>query len=76
MGAVDLAGTLAGVADALSGSRSVQAATGAANAWTDQIKRWSTEAQRLGQGMAASANRYAASEDIAEADLGAGFLAV
>lgn len=71
---VDLAGTLAGVGDALPGSRSVQAATGAANAWTDQIERWSTDAQSLGQGMSASADRYAASEDAAEADLGAVFL--
>lgn len=73
-GAVDLAGTLTGVADALPGSRSVQAAMGAANAWTNQIERWSTDAQSLGQGMSASADRYAASEDAAEADLGAAFL--
>lgn len=39
--AVDLAGPLQGVADALPGSRIDQAATGAANAWTDQIERWS-----------------------------------
>lgn len=69
-GAVDLAGTLTGVADALPGSRSAQAAMGAADAWTDQIERWSIGAQRLGQGMSASADRYAASEDAAEADLG------
>jgi hypothetical protein len=74
VGTVDLAGTLAGVADALPGSRSVQAATGAATTWADQIERWSTDAQRLGQGMSASADRYAASEDAAEADLGTAFL--
>lgn len=73
-GAVDLAGTLSGVADALPGSRSVRAAAGTANAWTDHIERWSTGAQRLGRGMTASADRYAASEDAAEADLGASFL--
>jgi hypothetical protein len=73
-GAVDLAGTLTGVTDALPGSRSTRAATGAANAWTDQIERWSTGAQRLGQGMSASADRYAASEDAAEADLGTAYL--
>lgn len=73
-GAADLAGTLTGVADALPGSRSTQAATGAANAWTDQIERSSTGAQRLGQGMSASADRYAASEDDAEADLGTVYL--
>ncbi|MGH4020393.1 MAG: hypothetical protein ACRDT0_14390 [Pseudonocardiaceae bacterium] len=74
VGAVDLAGTLTDVADALPGSRSVQAATGAANVWTDQIERWRADAQRLGQGMSASADRYAASEEAAEADLGTAFL--
>lgn len=73
-GAVNLAGTLTGVADALPGSRSTQAATGTANAWADQIERWSTGAQMLGQGMSASADRYAASEDAAEADLGTAYL--
>ncbi len=70
VGAVDLAGTLTGVADALPGSRSVRAALGAADAWTDQIERWSTDSQKLGQGMYASADRYTASEDAAETDLG------
>ncbi len=73
-GAVDLAGPLTGVADALPGSRSAPAATGAANAWTNQIKSWSADAQRCGQGMSASADRYATSEDAAEADLGAIYL--
>jgi len=74
VGAVDLAGTLTSVADALPGSRSVQAATGVTNAWTDQIEHWSIDAQKLGQGMSASADHYAASEDAAEADLGTAFL--
>jgi hypothetical protein len=73
-GAVDLAGTLTGVAEALPGSRSTPAATGAANAWTDQIEHWSTSAQMFGQAMSASADRYAASEDAAEADLGTAYL--
>ncbi|MDQ3988629.1 MAG: hypothetical protein M3291_05445 [Actinomycetota bacterium] len=73
VGTVDLAGTLAGVADALPGGRSVQAATGTAQTWADQIERWSTDAQKLGQGMSASAERYAASEDAAEADLGTAY---
>jgi hypothetical protein len=73
-GAVDLAGPLTGIADALPGSRSTPAATAAANAWTDQTERWSADAQVLGQGMSASANRYAASEDAAEADLGTAYL--
>ncbi len=68
--AVHVAGALTGVADALPGSRSVRAAAGAANTWTKQIQRWSTGAQRLGQDVHASADRYTASEDATEADLG------
>lgn len=74
VGAVDLAGILTGVADGLPGGRSAEAASGAGNAWTDQIRRWSTEAQRLGQGMSVSADHYAASEDAAAADLGTTYL--
>ncbi|MGH3931999.1 MAG: hypothetical protein ACRDTF_18720, partial [Pseudonocardiaceae bacterium] len=50
VGMVDLGGALSGLADALPGSRSVQAAAGAGNTWAAQIKGWSTEAERLGQG--------------------------
>ncbi|MGH3912029.1 MAG: hypothetical protein ACRDTC_01255 [Pseudonocardiaceae bacterium] len=62
---IDLAGTLTGVGGALPGSRSVHAATGAADTWRRQLMDWSTGTKKLGQGMSSSADHYAASEHAA-----------
>ncbi len=67
-GAVDLAGPLSAVADALPGSRTAQAASSVADAWSGQIKGWSSLANGFGKDMSDSADFYCANEEAAERD--------
>jgi hypothetical protein len=72
VGAVDLAGPISAVADALPGSRTAQAASSVAEVWSGQIKGWSSQVNGFGKDMSDSADFYSAHEEAAERDFSTG----
>jgi hypothetical protein len=67
--AVDLAGALAGVPEALPGARSAQAACVLSDAWEDDLKKYGDAVREHGETLLAASTHYAANEDAAEADI-------
>ena len=71
VGAIDLAGAIAGVRAALPGSRSGSLVAGVADTWRWQINSSSRAAAEFGHDMAAAAHRYLANDEEAARDLSA-----
>lgn len=68
-GAVDLAGTVAPVPNALKGSRSAASAANLAGTWRTVIKDWSNAATGLGDKMSKAADLYEKNEQAAKDEL-------
>jgi hypothetical protein len=68
-GKVDLAGSVAEVAGALTGSRSAQAVGTLSTAWTALVKGWATDAQGYADSLSGAADSYSSNEAEAQHNL-------